>query len=85
MPDEKQVTLARMRAGQSGMVLRIEGGHGLVNRLNALGIIPGKRITKISSMLMRGPVTIQVNRTQVAVGLGMANRILVQLDNRATE
>ena len=85
MPDEKQVTLARLRAGQSGMVLRIEGGHGLVNRLNALGIIPGKRITKISSMLMRGPVTVEVDRTKVAVGFGMASRILVQLDNRATE
>jgi len=85
MPGEKQVTLARMRAGQSGMVLRIEGGHGLVNRLNALGIIPGKRITKISSMLMRGPVTVEVDRTQVAVGFGMASRILVQPDNRATE
>jgi ferrous iron transport protein A len=85
MPDGKQVTLARMRAGQSGMVLRIEGGHGLVNRLNALGIIPGKRITKISSMLMRGPATAEVDRTQVAVGYGMASRILVQLDNKVTE
>ena len=85
MPDEKQVTLARMRVGQSGMVLRIEGGHGMVNRLNALGIIPGKRITKISSMLMRGPVTVEVDRAQVAVGFGMASRILVQLDNRAAE
>jgi ferrous iron transport protein A len=85
MPDEKQVTLARMRAGQSGMILRIEGGHGLVNRLNALGIIPGKRISKISSMLMRGPVTVEVDRARVAVGFGMAGRILVQLDNRAAE
>ena len=80
MTDGKQVTLARMRTGQSGVVLRIEGGHGLVNRLNALGIIPGKRITKISSMLMRGPVTIELNRAQVAVGLGMASRIIVELD-----
>jgi len=80
MPDGKQVTLARMRAGQSGMVLRIEGGHGIVNRLNALGIISGKRITKISSMLMRGPVTIEVDRAQIAIGLGMASKIIVELD-----
>lgn len=80
MTSEEQVTLARMRAGQSGMVLRIEGGHGLVNRLNTLGMIPGKRITKISSMLMRGPVTVEVDRTQVAVGFGMAGKIIVDLD-----
>ena len=85
MPDEKQVSLAQMRAGQSGMVLSIEGGHGMVIRLSTLGIMPGKKITKISSMLMRGPVTIEVDRTQVAIGFGMAKRILVQLANRIQE
>ncbi|GAG67641.1 unnamed protein product [marine sediment metagenome] len=52
----------------------------MVNRLNALGIMPGKRITKISTMFMRGPVTIEVDRVQVAIGFGMANRIIVKLD-----
>ena len=80
MPDGKQITLARMQTGQSGIVVQIQGGHGLVNRLSALGIRPGKRITKISSMFMRGPVTIQVDRAQVAIGFGMANRIIVELD-----
>jgi len=80
MPDEKQMALSRMQAGQSGIVIQIQGGYGLVNRLNALGIRPGKRITKVSSMFMRGPVTIQVDRTQVAIGFGMASRIIVDLD-----
>ena len=79
-PEEKQITLVRMQPGQSGIVIQIQGGHGLVNRLNALGIRPGKRITKVSSMLMRGPVTIQVDRAQLAIGFGMANRIIVELD-----
>jgi ferrous iron transport protein A len=76
----KQVTLAWMRAGQSGIVAHLQGGYGLVNRLSALGIIPGKRITKVSSTLMRGPVTVEVDRARVAIGFGMASRILVQLD-----
>ena len=80
MPDTKQVTLVRMQAGQSGTVVQIQGGHGLVNRLGALGIIPGKRITKVSSMFMRGPVTIQADRAQVAIGFGMANKIIVTPD-----
>jgi Fe2+ transport system protein FeoA len=29
---------------------------------------------------MRGPVTIQVDRVQVAIGFGMANKIIVDLD-----
>jgi len=75
----KQITLPRMQAGQSGIVVQIQGGRGLISRLNALGIRPGKRITKVSSMLMRGPVTIQVDGAQVAIGFGMANRIIVEL------
>jgi len=76
----KQTTITGMRSGQSGVVVQIQGGPGLVNRLNSLGIRPGKRITNISSMIMRGPITIQVDRAQVAIGFGMARRIIVELD-----
>jgi len=31
-------------------------------------------------MIMRGPVTIEVDRAQVAIGFGMAGRIIVELD-----
>ncbi len=80
MSDRKLVTLRQMQSGQSGKVVEIQGGHGLVNRLSALGIRPGKKITKVSSMLMRGPVTIQSGNTRIAVGFGMANKIIVELD-----
>jgi len=73
------MTLRQMPSGQSGKVVKIQGGHVLVNRLNALGVRPGKRITKISAMVMRGPVTIQLGHTRVAVGFGMANKIIVEL------
>ena len=52
----------------------------MVSRLNALGIRPGRRITKVSSMFMRGPVTVRVRQSQIASGFGMANRILVEVD-----
>jgi len=78
-----EIPLTRMQTGQSGTVIQIQGGFGLVNRLAALNIRPGKRITKVSSMLMRGPVTIEVDRTQVAIGFGMANRVIVELDEAA--
>ena len=80
MPYRNLVTLTRMQTGQSGRVVEIQGGFGVIDRLNALGIIPGNRITKISSMLARGPVAIQVDRAQLAIGYGMANKIIVELD-----
>ncbi len=79
MPDGKQIPLSRMEAGQSGIVVQIQGGHGLISRLSSLGIRPGQRVTKVSSMFMRGPVTIQIGNAQVAIGFGMANRIIVEL------
>ena len=79
-PDRKQMTLRQMQAGQSGTVVRIEGGDGLVNRLNALGIRVGKKITKVGSMVMHGPVTIQIDNAKVALGFGMANKIIIELD-----
>ena len=80
MPDDNIVTLRHMRSGQSGKVVEVNGGLGLVNRLSAMGLRPGKRLTKVSSMLMGGPVTIQVGNTRLAIGRGMASRILVKLD-----
>jgi len=83
MTGGKGIPLTWMQTGQSGTVIQIQGGIGLVNRLAALNIRPGKRITKVSSMLMWGPVTIEVDRTQVAIDFGMANRVIVELDEAA--
>ena len=80
MPDIKEVPLNRMEAGQGGQVVEIQGGRHLINRLDAMGVRPGKRVTKVSSMFMRGPVTIQVGTARLAIGFGMARRIIVKLD-----
>jgi len=80
MPDGKQTTLGLMTTGNTGIVGQIHGGYGMVSRLRAMGIRPGKRVTKISAMFMRGPVTVQVDRAQLAIGYGMASRIIVTLD-----
>jgi ferrous iron transport protein A len=79
MPGGRSVPLSRMGAGQSGIVVEVLGGQGMINRLSALGIRPGKRVTKVNSMFMRGPVTVQVGNSRVAIGFGMAKRIVVDL------
>jgi ferrous iron transport protein A len=85
MPDSKQISLSQMEAGQSGKVVQIQGGYGFANRLNSLGVRIGRKITKVSSMFMRGPVTIQAGNTQIAVGFGMAKRIIVELDENIAD
>jgi len=80
MYQEGQLTLAEMKTGQTGTVVGVLGGHGLIQRLDALGIRPGKKVTKLSSTLFRGPVTLRVNNSRVAVGFGMARKIIVKVD-----
>jgi ferrous iron transport protein A len=76
----EQLTVAQMRTGQTGTVVEVLGGHGLVRRLDGLGIRPGRQVTKASSTLFHGPVTLKINSSRVAVGFGMAKRIIVKLD-----
>jgi len=79
-PEADLVTLAQLKSGQSGTVVDIQGGRRMTDRLNALGIFPGKKITKTSAMLMQGPVTIEVDRVEVAIGFGMASKVMVKPD-----
>jgi len=79
MRQKGQYTLVQMDIGQTGTVIEVLGGRGLVRRLDALGIRPGKKVTKISSTLFRGPVTLRVDNAQIAVGFGMAKRIIVDV------
>ncbi|MFQ5867997.1 MAG: ferrous iron transport protein A [bacterium] len=70
--------LTQMREGERGKVIDIQGGGGLLRKLEALGIKLGTEIVKVSSQLMRGPIIIRIGNTQVAIGFGMARRIIVE-------
>ena len=75
--------LEDLKPGEGGRIAQIDGGQGMVGRLAALGIRPGRRVTKLSSGFMRGPVTIEVDRAQMAIGFGMAKRIRVEVEETA--
>ena len=77
-----RVSLVQMRPGQKGRIVEINGGYGLARKLETLGIRTGKEITKISEQLMRGPVLLQQNHTQAAVGFGMASKVLVEITEK---
>jgi ferrous iron transport protein B len=76
------VNLAMMKPGEKGKVVEILGGKGLVNRLEGLGIIPGTEVTKVSEQILHGPVVIKIGNTQVAIGYGMARKVMVSVDYR---
>jgi len=76
----RKIDLTQVKAGQSGIVTEIQGGYGLIRRIQSLGVREGKRITKVSSHFWRGPQTIKVDNLRVAIGFGMAKRIIVEME-----
>ncbi len=76
----KMVSLVEMKAGQAGIVRTINGGQGMVARLQALGLHPGKKVTKLGAVFQKGPVVVGINRSRIALGYGRACRIFVEID-----
>lgn len=77
-----RVDLTQLKEGESGIVVEINGGFGLIRRLESLGLRVGKKVTKVSSQLMRGPLTIRIDNSQMAIGFGMARKILLRVEKK---
>ena len=73
------IDLTKMDAGESGVISEIHGGHDMVRRLQSMGVRPGKRMKKVSSHFWRGPQTVEIDKTQVAIGFGMATKIFIEV------
>ena len=76
------LSLNKMARGESGLIRDIRGGYNFVRRMESMNVRVGKRITKLSTVFGRGPITIQVDHTQLALGYGMTGRILVEVQDR---
>ena len=72
------MNLTEIRERQPVVVKEIIGGQNAVRRLELLGIRRGKTIMKISSHFWRGPVTVKVGNAKVAIGHGMARKIILE-------
>lgn len=73
--------LTELREGESGRIVRVYGGAGLQRRLALLGMRAGKRVRMVASQPFRGPIVIEVEGSQVAIGHGMAWKILVEVED----
>ena len=72
------VPLTELDQGDRARVIAVEGGRGALERLNALGLREGMEIVKTTGLFMRGPVVVQAGGTQMALGWGLASRVLVE-------
>ncbi len=77
----EQLTLQQLNQEETGRVVELVGGCGLTEKLNNMGIRKGKKLTKVSDSFIGGPVTVRFDNTKVAIGSGMAEKIIVEVDN----
>ncbi|HEX38200.1 MAG TPA: ferrous iron transport protein A [Candidatus Cloacimonetes bacterium] len=73
-----RISIIDLKKGEQAVIVSHHGGRVFERRMSSLGLRPNAVIKKISSQLFRGPVTVQVGNSQVALGHGMARRIYVE-------
>lgn len=52
----------------------------LRSRLNNMGLHLGRDIIKINHLALRGPVTVKMGRSTIAIGHGVARKIIVEVE-----
>ncbi len=87
-----ELPLTQLKDGESGTIITISTSlnphHGhhqrhmwrFQKRLEDMGLTPGTRVTVVKSAPFHGPVELQVRGFRLAIGRGMAERILVRVE-----
>lgn len=76
----KRISLIHLKPDRKGRISEILGGAGLQGRLMSMGLYKGKEITKLSYIGLRGPVVIKAGRAVLALGHGMAAKVIVETE-----
>lgn len=70
-------TLVELKSGELAKVVTIVGGRGVSLRLAAHGIVPGVVVEKVGN-LAGGPVVLKIGQSQIAIGRGLASKVIVE-------
>ncbi|MCM8779652.1 MAG: ferrous iron transport protein A [Candidatus Omnitrophica bacterium] len=76
----KKISLIHLKANHKAKVAEIAGGGNLHKRLMSIGISEGRDIVKLSHIGLRGPVVVKSGRSVLALGHGVASKIMVETE-----
>jgi len=74
---KRQLSLADVGTGVSVRIGAIRGGRGLVGRLCSMGLMPGTEVQVVGGR-RGGPVIVGLRGCRIAIGCGMASKIMVE-------
>lgn len=76
------IKLVEMKRGQKAKILEFHGHHGhrsgSVSRLESMGLRRGEIVEMLSNQ-DRGPLLLRAGETRVAIGRGIASKVLVDM------
>ncbi len=74
------VSLTEMKTGEEGTIVSMGGKGPFPRRLWVLGLFPGRKIKKVSSSPGGGPIVLLCGTQELALGRGLATRIMVEVE-----
>ncbi|MHA1379705.1 MAG: metal-dependent transcriptional regulator [Candidatus Helarchaeota archaeon] len=77
----KIVPLTFLKKGEKGKLVRIEGGFGLRDRLQELGLVGNVEVKVLVEEAFRGPIKLEVRGSEIIIGHGQARRIYVEVEH----
>ena len=78
MTEKKTVPLTVVGSGKKVRLISIESGQEVRGRLTAMGLVPNIEFTVMNNG-HPGPFIVKVRESKIALGRGMANKIMVAL------
>ncbi len=72
-----EITLFDLESGKKATIKRLDGGVEFRKKLTSLNIRVEKTIRKITAQPFHGPVVIEIDNTEAAIGMDMAKKIIV--------
>ncbi|GFO96237.1 FeoA family protein [groundwater metagenome] len=72
--------LTDLQPEQKARILRLEGGYGFQRNLRTRGIREGKIVEVITRQPIGGPIVISIEDREIAIGRGMASRVIVEVE-----
>jgi len=76
----KKISLVQLKENRKAKVAEVHTGALTEHRLLSMGIYKGREITKISQFALKGAVAVKVGRAVLALGRGMASKIMVEVE-----
>jgi ferrous iron transport protein A len=70
--------LTNLCEGEKGIIVKASGGFGLVRRLAEMGLTPGVEVKLVRKCAFHGPLQVEVRGVTLALGYGVASKVLVK-------